>query len=54
MNALTSLALLYNDKSPLENHHLSVTFKLIRDNKNLNIFEGLDKKTILSIRENLI
>ncbi|KAL4457029.1 hypothetical protein ABPG74_014667 [Tetrahymena malaccensis] len=54
MNAKTDLAILYNDKSPLENHHLSVTFKLVRDNPGINIFEGIDKKAYKNVREAII
>jgi cAMP-specific phosphodiesterase 4 len=29
VNAQTKLALLYNDKSVLENHHVAVTYKIL-------------------------
>jgi hypothetical protein len=37
----TNLAVIYNDKSPLENHHTSKFFRILMDDKELNIFEGL-------------
>lgn len=34
----TDLAILYNDKSPLENHHSSKSFRIMFNEPNLNIF----------------
>jgi len=44
INARTELALRYNDISPLENHHCSVAFRILRTPK-FNIFGHMDKET---------
>ena len=44
INARTELALLYNDISPLENHHCSVAFRIL-ENPDCNIFASMDKET---------
>lgn len=43
INASTELALMYNDESVLENHHLAVAFKLLQ-NEECDIFANLTKK----------
>jgi len=43
INAKTELALTYNDKSPLENHHVSASFMIMRDEQ-YNIFGSLSKE----------
>ncbi|KAK6617424.1 hypothetical protein RUM43_014433 [Polyplax serrata] len=53
INARTELALLYNDISPLENHHCSVAFRIL-ENPDCNIFASLDKETFKEIREGII
>ena len=40
----SSLALTYNDKSILENHHLSTVFKLLKNKPELNIWDTLSKQ----------
>lgn len=42
VNTKSDLALLYNDKSPLENHHASALFSILQDDK-LNILAGLSR-----------
>ena len=50
----SSLALLYNDESILENMHISETFKLINSDQNLNIFENVDKNIYNNFRKQMI
>ena len=50
----SSLSILYNDESVLENMHISETFKLINSNKNLNIFDNMDKSIYKTIRKQMI
>lgn len=41
---LTKLALVYNDSSPLENHHIAQAFQIAVSDESLNIFSGcMDK-----------
>ena len=46
----SELALMYNDDSVLENHHLAVAFKLLQ-NENCDIFASLSRKQRLSLRK---
>lgn len=46
-------AIEYNDKSPLENHHISATFSLI-EKPEYAIFKDFDKKDYKEIRKNMI
>ena len=45
------IALRYNNVSPLENYHLYEAFKLIRTNRNLNIFSNFSETSYLHIKE---
>lgn len=47
------LALMYNDESVLENHHLAVAFKLLQ-NKDCDIFVNLNKKQKQTLRKMVI
>jgi hypothetical protein len=47
------LAVLYNDRSPLENHHLAAAFELILSHEN-NIFRAIEKVRTKAIRVNVI
>lgn len=49
----SELALMYNDASVLENHHLAVGFKLLQA-ENCNIFQNLSTKERLSLRRMVI
>ena len=49
----SDLALMYNDESVLENHHLAVSFKLLQK-KNCNIFMNLQKKQMQTLRKMVI
>ena len=49
----TDLAITYNDKSILENYHICVTFKLLK-NDNLNIFRNISKNDFSYIRKRII
>lgn len=57
-NALTfhvgsELALMYNDESVLENHHLAVAFKLLQ-NDGCDIFQNVNKKQRQTLRKMVI
>uniref|UniRef100_A0A8C5X392 Phosphodiesterase n=1 Tax=Malurus cyaneus samueli TaxID=2593467 RepID=A0A8C5X392_9PASS len=54
INTINSeLALMYNDSSVLENHHLAVGFKLLQE-ENCDIFQNLTKKQRQSLRKMVI
>ncbi|XP_067417064.1 3',5'-cyclic-AMP phosphodiesterase 4C isoform X2 [Emydura macquarii macquarii] len=50
INTNSELALMYNDASVLENHHLAVGFKLLQE-ENCDIFQHLSKKQRQSLRK---
>jgi len=56
VNTSTDLAILYNDKSVLENHHCSAFFKLISDGANggTNIFTNMQKTDYREFRNLVI
>ena len=49
----SELALMYNDESVLENHHLAVAFKLVQ-NPDCDIFVNLSKKQRQTLRKMVI
>ena len=53
VNALTELAIVYNDISCLENYHSSTLFSILRYD-DFNIFEKLNKKEFKTIRKRMI
>ncbi|XP_034053699.1 cAMP-specific 3',5'-cyclic phosphodiesterase 4B-like [Gymnodraco acuticeps] len=53
INTNSELALMYNDESVLENHHLAVGFKLLQE-ENCDIFQNLTKKQKQSLRRMVI
>lgn len=53
ISAGSELALMYNDASVLENHHLAVGFKLLQE-ENCDIFQNLSKKQRDSLRKMVI
>ncbi|XP_061775779.1 cAMP-specific 3',5'-cyclic phosphodiesterase 4D isoform X6 [Nerophis ophidion] len=53
INTNSELALMYNDSSVLENHHLAVGFKLLQED-NCDIFQNLSKKQGHSLRKMVI
>lgn len=52
-SADSELALMYNDESVLENHHLAVGFKLLQE-ENCDIFQNLSKRQRQSLRKMVI
>ncbi|XP_053285945.1 cAMP-specific 3',5'-cyclic phosphodiesterase 4D isoform X2 [Pleuronectes platessa] len=53
INTSSELAVMYNDASVLENHHLAVGFKLLQED-NCDIFQNLSKKLKESLRKMVI
>ncbi|CAF1019771.1 unnamed protein product [Adineta steineri] len=53
INTRSDLALMYNDESVLENHHLAVAFKLLQA-KERNIFSHLTAKQLKNLRKMVI
>lgn len=53
INSSSELALMYNDESVLENHHLAVAFKLLQ-NEDCDIFASLGKKPRQTLRKMVI
>ena len=53
VNSVDEMALLYNDQSVLENHHVAQTFLLLRDN-DLNILKNFNWSDYRKIREIII
>ncbi|XP_038179187.1 cAMP-specific 3',5'-cyclic phosphodiesterase 4A isoform X2 [Arvicola amphibius] len=53
INTNSELALMYNDESVLENHHLAVGFKLLQE-ENCDIFQNLTKRQRQSLRKMVI
>ncbi|XP_063532678.1 3',5'-cyclic-AMP phosphodiesterase isoform X3 [Cydia strobilella] len=53
VNSSSELALMYNDESVLENHHLAVAFKLLQ-NDGCDIFINLHKKQRQTLRKMVI
>ena len=49
----SELALMYNDESVLENHHLAVAFKILQD-PNCDILLNLAKKQRQTLRKMVI
>ncbi|EFA83871.1 cAMP phosphodiesterase [Heterostelium album PN500] len=53
VNAQTDLTLQYNDNSVLENHHATLTFKILK-NSDCNILEGLNEDQYKELRRSVI
>jgi high affinity cGMP-specific 3',5'-cyclic phosphodiesterase 9 len=53
INAKTDLALLYNDQSPLENHHCAVFFYILK-RPETNVLESLSKEEYAEVRKGII
>ncbi|XP_071451816.1 high affinity cGMP-specific 3',5'-cyclic phosphodiesterase 9A [Hetaerina americana] len=54
INARTELALRYNDISPLENHHCSVTFRILEEDPDSDILANLSPTDYRRVREGVI
>jgi cAMP-specific phosphodiesterase 4 len=50
----SDLAILYNDQSVLENHHVSLAFQLMKSTKEVDIFRRFSNARFKSIRETII
>ena len=53
INTSSELALMFNDESVLENHHLAVAFKLVQDQE-CDILANLTQKQRMSVRKMVI
>merc|ERR1711988_60127 len=53
VNSRSELALVYNDKSVLENHHAHITFEILLE-KSCNIVENLEETEFKRLREIII
>jgi hypothetical protein len=53
INSKNDLSILYNDKSILENHHVSYTFRLLEE-KDCEIFENINSTERKDIRKKMI
>ena len=53
INTSSELALMYNDESVLENHHLAVAFKLLQ-NPDCDIFVNMSRKQKQTLRKMVI
>ncbi|RMB93798.1 hypothetical protein DUI87_29790 [Hirundo rustica rustica] len=53
INTNSELALLYNDESVLENHHLAVGFKLLQE-RDCDIFQNLSRRQRQALRQMVI
>ncbi|XP_069802538.1 3',5'-cyclic-AMP phosphodiesterase 4A isoform X5 [Dendropsophus ebraccatus] len=53
INTNSELALMYNDESVLENHHLAVGFKLLQE-ENCDVFQNLTKRQRQTMRKMVI
>ncbi|XP_063988767.1 3',5'-cyclic-AMP phosphodiesterase isoform X3 [Diachasmimorpha longicaudata] len=53
INSSSELAIMYNDESVLENHHLAVAFKLLQ-NEGCDIFANMTKKQRQTLRKMVI
>jgi len=53
INAKTDLALLYNDQSPLENHHCAVFFYILKKPET-NVLESLSNEEFKEVRKGII
>ncbi|VBB34560.1 unnamed protein product, partial [Acanthocheilonema viteae] len=52
INTQQPLALLYNDQSVLENHHIALAFQLtLQSTNNINIFAGLTREEFAALRQ---
>ncbi|KAG0717571.1 High affinity cAMP-specific and IBMX-insensitive 3',5'-cyclic phosphodiesterase 8B [Chionoecetes opilio] len=53
-NTNNELAVLYNDISVLESHHVAVSFKHTRSDDRVNIFKALDRDTYKHVRKSIV
>jgi hypothetical protein len=53
INNKSDLAIMYNDKSILENHHISLTFRILKE-KDCEIFDNISNSDMKEIRRKMI
>jgi hypothetical protein len=53
VNAKTDLAIIYNDQSPLENHHAAMLFAILRL-ESCNLFKNMAQEHIAIVRKSII
>ncbi|KRX00205.1 hypothetical protein PPERSA_10704 [Pseudocohnilembus persalinus] len=53
VNSMSKLAIRYNDKSVLEQHHIAQTFKILK-NQNSNILKNVQPKELIQIRQQMV
>eukprot|EP01136_Pigoraptor_vietnamica_P030892 Opistho-1_new@90729 len=54
INTRHPLAIRYNDRSVLENHHCASAFHMMKTNESLNIFSNFSKQHFKEIRETIV
>uniref|UniRef100_A0A0N5A1N0 3',5'-cyclic-nucleotide phosphodiesterase n=1 Tax=Parastrongyloides trichosuri TaxID=131310 RepID=A0A0N5A1N0_PARTI len=54
INTRQHLALLYNDQSVLENHHVALTFQITVPDKNINIFQNMNREDYNGLRQAIV
>uniref|UniRef100_A0A0N5C8I2 Phosphodiesterase n=1 Tax=Strongyloides papillosus TaxID=174720 RepID=A0A0N5C8I2_STREA len=54
INTRQHLALLYNDQSVLENHHVALTFQITVPDKNINIFQNMNREEYNGLRQAIV
>uniref|UniRef100_A0A1I8F5N4 PDEase domain-containing protein n=1 Tax=Macrostomum lignano TaxID=282301 RepID=A0A1I8F5N4_9PLAT len=54
LGALHRLALLYNDMSVLESHHVSLCFQLTTRDDRINIFKNMSREDFKTLRHSMV
>jgi len=53
-NVQDHFALTYNDRSVLENYHVSQAFRLLKESPEANLLDALDKEEIVLVRKDMV